>query len=142
MGDIKKELALWVREAREFKGLTQDQLGEILGRTKANISSMENARHEPSYTQLLAIVKATGFSKPFPGMVEPVRLNNLRLEQAGFPFKKLSFEKIQHLNDYELGQLEAAVILSAATLDLDVIHDNGSVKEQAPAKSAKALGNR
>lgn len=55
----------WVREARKAKGWTQEKLGEELGLTKANISGWENARHEPSFSQMLRVSELTGH--PIPG---------------------------------------------------------------------------
>lgn len=58
------EINKWVRAAREHKGLTQDQLGEALGRTKSNVSSWEKGLHEPSYTQLRTMARLTGYPMP------------------------------------------------------------------------------
>lgn len=113
MNEIKSELAKWVREAREFGGLTQDQLGEILGRTKSNISSLENARHEPSYTQLLQIAKATSFPKPFPGMSEPVKLINLISESSEWPFKSISYEQYLVLSASDKREIESILSIKA-----------------------------
>ena len=113
MNEIKSELAKWVREAREFGNLTQDQLGEILGRTKSNISSMEKARHEPSYTQLLQIAKATGFPKPFPGMSEPVALANIISEFSEWPFKSISYAQYLLLSASDKREIESILGIKA-----------------------------
>lgn len=114
MSEIKQELAKWVKEAREFGELTQDQLGEVLGRTKANISSMEKARHEPSYTQLLRIAKATGYPKPFPGMSEPVKLDNITSSNAAdWPFKSISYEQYQQLSQSDKREIESILGIKA-----------------------------
>lgn len=55
------ELAEWVKTARKFAKLTQEQLGELLSLTKSNISAWENARHEPSFGQLRTIAAITGY---------------------------------------------------------------------------------
>lgn len=47
------ELKDWVREARTNKHMTQTQLGEALGVSKANVSAWENGHHEPSWSQML-----------------------------------------------------------------------------------------
>jgi transcriptional regulator with XRE-family HTH domain len=124
MNEIKSELAKWVREAREFGDLTQDQLGEILGRTKSNISSMEKARHEPSYTQLLQIAKATGFPKPFPGMTEPVALANIISEGSVWPFKSISYEQYLLLSASDKREIESILGIKA--------------EKKAPRKKVKA----
>lgn len=51
----------WIRAARQHKGLTQEQLGELVGVTKGNVSGWENGRHEASYGQLLRIEEVTGY---------------------------------------------------------------------------------
>lgn len=59
------ELKEWVRVARKSAGLTQEQLGEKLGRTKANIGHWETGKHDPSYDQIRRISEITGH--PMPG---------------------------------------------------------------------------
>ena len=59
------EIKDWIRTARKHGQLTQEQLGERLGVTKANVSGWENGRHEASFTQLTAISRLTG--QPLPG---------------------------------------------------------------------------
>ncbi|NPT50747.1 helix-turn-helix domain-containing protein [Ralstonia sp. 3N] len=58
------ELKDWVRTARGLKKLTQAQLGEALGLSKANISAWENGHHEPSWSQMLKIRSLTGMLLP------------------------------------------------------------------------------
>lgn len=58
------EIKDWVKAARAHKGLTQDQLGEALGRTKSNVSGWEQGLHEPSYSQIRAISAVTGHAMP------------------------------------------------------------------------------
>lgn len=58
------ELSEWVREARAHKKLTQQRLGDSLGVSKSNISGWEKARHKPSYKQVQAISKLTGYAPP------------------------------------------------------------------------------
>lgn len=56
------ELKDWVRAARTHKGWTQEQLGDVLGVTKGNVSGWENGRHQPGWPQMLKIEEATGYS--------------------------------------------------------------------------------
>ena len=65
------ELSAWVKRARSGAELTQAQLGEMLGVTKANVSGWENARHEPSYTQLRRISAITKTPLPHYDAREP-----------------------------------------------------------------------
>lgn len=58
------ELKEWVREARTSSNLTQTQLGEALGVSKANVSAWENGHHEPSWSQMLRIRSITGMPLP------------------------------------------------------------------------------
>lgn len=65
---LSTQLSKWVKDARLYAGLSQEGLGEVLGRTKQNVWNMENEKHEPSYSQLMLIAEATKFPKPFPGL--------------------------------------------------------------------------
>lgn len=58
----------WVRAARRHAGLTQAQLGELIGVTKGNVSAWETGRHEPSYANLVRIAELTGFAQQLPGL--------------------------------------------------------------------------
>lgn len=63
-------LSDWVLACREAAGLTQAQLGDLVGVGKGNVSAWENARHEPSYTQILRIGEQTGWPFRLPGLSE------------------------------------------------------------------------
>lgn len=63
------ELKDWVREARTNKHMTQTQLGEALGVSKANVSAWENGHHEPSWSQMLKIRSITGMPLPIDDRV-------------------------------------------------------------------------
>jgi transcriptional regulator with XRE-family HTH domain len=65
---VAMEIKDWVRAARANKGWTLQQLGEQLGRTKANVGHWETGKHSPSYVQLLKISDLTGL--PLPGSVQ------------------------------------------------------------------------
>jgi transcriptional regulator with XRE-family HTH domain len=67
------ELKDWIRDARKARGWTQEKLGEELGVTKANVSGWENARHQPSFDQIVRICELTGAAMPGsgPGVAEP-----------------------------------------------------------------------
>lgn len=55
------EIKEWVRAARKHKDWTQEQLGDVMGVTKGNVSGWENGRHEPGYSQLTKIAQVTGY---------------------------------------------------------------------------------
>lgn len=54
----------WIKAARQHAGLTQERLGEAVGRTKANVGHWETGKHEPKLEQIEAIAKATGYPPP------------------------------------------------------------------------------
>lgn len=60
------DLAKWVKEARLSKNMTQEELGFELDMTKANISSIENGRNNPSFETMLKIFELTNYSLPIP----------------------------------------------------------------------------
>lgn len=107
----------WIKAARQYKELTQDQLAEQLGLTKANISAWEVGRHEPSFGNLIKIVQITGFEIPLPGLDTPI------VTESDWPFRKVSKEKVENLGGHNQAGLEAAILLSAAQLGLDVKQD-------------------
>jgi transcriptional regulator with XRE-family HTH domain len=73
------DLKDWVKAARKSAGLTQEQLGEKLGRTKANVGHWETGKHEPSFDQMRRISEVTGH--PMPGAtpaLEPLQVYAVR----------------------------------------------------------------
>lgn len=60
----RMELNDWVLAARKHKKLTQEQLGEAVGRTKANVGHWEKGLHAPSFDMVQRIAEATGFPPP------------------------------------------------------------------------------
>lgn len=67
----KMEKKLWVKTARTHAGLTQDQLGDLLGVTKGNVSAWENGRHDPGFAQMLKINEITKYPLP----IDPSHFN-------------------------------------------------------------------
>lgn len=61
----------WVRAARANAKLTQQQLADALGCTKANVSAWENGRHEPSYVQMTSISALSNTPLPYDKNVAP-----------------------------------------------------------------------
>lgn len=54
----------WIKAARAKKGWNQKQLGDVVGRTKANVGHWETGLHSPSIAQVEAISLATGLPLP------------------------------------------------------------------------------
>lgn len=67
----RMELKDWVKESRTAAQLTQEQLGEALGRGKATISGWEKGDYEPSYDQVLMIYERTFRKVPLPNKSGP-----------------------------------------------------------------------
>jgi transcriptional regulator with XRE-family HTH domain len=65
------EIARFVKAARTSLKLTQEQLGELYGKTKGNVSAWENGRHEPSHTIIDDIAKRARI--PMPGSQKALR---------------------------------------------------------------------
>lgn len=61
---IDMEIKNWIKEARLGAKLTQEQLGDMLGLTKGNISAWEKGRHEPSFNQMKKICELTKHPLP------------------------------------------------------------------------------
>lgn len=57
----------WIKAAREYANLTQEQVGEHLDRTKGIVSHWEKGKNEPPYTLLLKLAEITGYREPLPG---------------------------------------------------------------------------
>lgn len=58
------DVSAWIKAARKSAGLSQEALGERLGRTKGNVSGWENGRHQPSFEQLIQISRETKHPLP------------------------------------------------------------------------------
>jgi transcriptional regulator with XRE-family HTH domain len=58
------DIAQWVMSARAHAGMSQEALGERLGKTKGNISAWEKRRHKPSFKQMAHISAVTGWPLP------------------------------------------------------------------------------
>ena len=65
----------WVRTARKHRKWTQQQLGDAVGRSKANVALWEAGAHAPSYAQVLDIARQTGFPPPEMLPHDPNALN-------------------------------------------------------------------
>jgi len=54
-----------IRQAREFRGLTQTKLGQLMGISQTTIAQIEGGLYEPSREFLDALAQHTGFQEPF-----------------------------------------------------------------------------
>lgn len=98
-----ESIGSWVAAARKHKGWVQEQLGDAMGLTKANISHWETGKHEPSFGQMLKIRDLTGY---------PMRDVGPAVE---WPLPKIAREQITSLTATQLEQLQMGIagILSA-----------------------------
>lgn len=62
--DRGMEIKDWVLAARKSAGKTQQQLGDEVGRTKANVGHWEKGLHQPSWEMIQAIAAATKYPLP------------------------------------------------------------------------------
>lgn len=80
-------LADWVKKVREKLDLTQEQLGEFLGVTRANVSAWENDLHEPNTMQMAQMSARSGIPMPLKSSlitpIEVIELPLLNFVQAG-----------------------------------------------------------
>ena len=90
-------LGNWIRSARASKGWTQDQLGDAIGVTKANVSHWETGKHEPSFMQMLKIRDATGYQ------LEDVQA------AADWPLPGIRREEFTSLNEQQLQAVQAGI---------------------------------
>ena len=106
----------WIKAARLHAELTQLGLAERLGVTKGNISAWEQGRHEASLEQITKIADLTNFQEPLGFFTADPSSNKWK----NWPFEKVSEEKIKNLSKGDVIALEAALILAAAQLDIDI----------------------
>lgn len=104
----------WIKKARLSSKLTQEQLGDALGKTKGNISQWESGAYEPSYSVLLKIAQITNYKEPLPGLAEVYNF-------AKSPFKTVALSKIQQLSEIDLLRLETGIELISKQLNLDIL---------------------
>lgn len=104
----------WIKQARLSAKLTQEQLGEAIGKTKGGISQWEAGTYEPSYTMLLKIAEITKYNKPLPGISELYALETI-------PFTTIDIKKIKNLNSADLSRLEANIKVAAENLNIDIL---------------------
>lgn len=79
MEDYRRQVGARIRQLREAKGLTQDQLGDIVGVREKTVSRWENGRHTGYISNVRALAEAldvdvqaiTGTPPPPLGLGDP-----------------------------------------------------------------------
>jgi SOS-response transcriptional repressor LexA len=56
----------WIRKSRTKAGMTQQDLGNVLGVTRANVSAWEHGLHEPNFEVITRLSALSGEPLPFP----------------------------------------------------------------------------
>lgn len=95
MSRIKKLLGQRIREIRKSKGITQEQLAEMLGIGTANISYIENGKFAPSMENFEKLVEIFG--------VEPYELYKFPQKKTTSDIKEELFIALE--NDENLLRL-------------------------------------
>ena len=78
--DASMEIKDWIKAARIHAEKTQEQLGDLLGITKGNVSAWEKGRHEASFAQLQRISELTGYPLQLdkPVVAQPASQDDLQ----------------------------------------------------------------
>ena len=117
----------WVRMARKSAGLTLAQLGDLLGKTKGNISQWENGKHEPSFHQMKKIAQIANCTLPIPpAMIPPAKEGEWLLP--------VSYESYLSLDDSIKEAVNA--LLRAAVRPYPISNDDYSNMNDAYKKAA------
>ena len=75
----------WLREVRRERNLTQAQLGDLVGRTKGNVSAWEKGAHAPSFEQLVTISRKTNIPLPAELSGAQLEARTLTMNESGPP---------------------------------------------------------
>lgn len=112
------DLSKWVLAAREYAGqeMTQEKLAESLGRTKANVSAMENGRSKPSFEQMMEIHRVTGYPLPYQQSAGRDLING---NQTNTSYTLNQTLPIRQSGD-ELGDADKQFLKSMPLLDIDI----------------------
>ena len=95
MNSNKKKFGKKVRELRKSKGLTQEQLAEIIGMETPNISKMETGLHFPQFENLNKLSKALGVE-----MIELFNFGHFKNKE------ELISEIIKYLKEHDIKKTE------------------------------------
>lgn len=116
--------------------MSQGDLSEKLGLTRANISSWEVGRHQPSYRQLLKISELTGVAMPenrsAPAITPQLLVNQrLRNKAAGLPIYAW-----EHESDLPAGEF---VMVPRLNVRLSAGHGRDQVEIELEKSSPQAF---
>jgi transcriptional regulator with XRE-family HTH domain len=83
---VKKTLGEKVREQREKKGLTQEQLGDMVGLKQSTIGKIEKNTRGPSFKALMKLSKALDvttdyLTKDDAQLIKPLKEGNAKLRR-------------------------------------------------------------
>lgn len=95
MSELKKHLGKRIRELRKARGITQEQLAEVLGIGTPNISYIENGKFAPSMENFEKLVSFFD--------VEPYELYKFPSQESPESMKNNLYKAIE--NDEELLRL-------------------------------------
>lgn len=113
----------WIRAARTHAQLTQTQLGELLGVSKGNVSAWENGHHEASVDQINKIAEITNYSEGLSPSITGAGRQDGGV-WVGWPFQEIDQNKIRSLNRDFVISLQAAILIAAGQVGLDVKKKN------------------
>lgn len=81
MNSIKKQLGSRIKEIRKHRGITQEQLAEMVGIGTSNISYIETGKFAPSIENFEKIVKALNVEPYELYMFNPIKsIDNMKKE--------------------------------------------------------------
>ena len=111
-------LSEWVLAAREYAGpeMTQEKLAEHLGRTKANVSAMENGRSKPSFEQMIEIHRVTGYPLPYQQSAGRDLINGNQTNTS----YTLNQNSVSKPTKEELSDADKHFLKSMPLLDIDI----------------------
>ena len=97
---LAMKVGQWVKACRAAAAITQTTLGDALGVTKGNVSAWENDKHEPSYSQMVEIVRLARFEVPFPGV-----------PATAWPFREIRPEQYARLSPEDRVKVEERALM-------------------------------
>ena len=111
-------LSEWVLAAREYAGpeMTQEKLADHLGRTKANVSAMENGRSKPSFEQMMEIHRVTGYPLPYQQSAGRDLINGNQTNTS----YTLNQNSVSKPTKEELADADKHFLKSMPLLDIDI----------------------
>jgi transcriptional regulator with XRE-family HTH domain len=133
----RQRFASRLRAVRVERGLTQEQLAELIGKTTEHISFLERAERSPSFEVILDITRALGI--PAAALLDDQGSNTVTPETLGIapityplpepahetlPTKEQQRSDIERLNTAFKGIREAQLLANEYGIN-DILQDNG-----------------